>query len=194
MSAPLIGKTASGSFGLGFGCAHEQRVKELEAKIASLEREKADAHKRGEEEQIAKSNRQAIEEMIPRNLPQYRTDEDFNREVELRVNQINEYTSLDDLRGLYDGKLLKYAKTLETKTASMKSSNRFSYIQDPLHNIVGNNMIHSKNSNRIPTYDPIARQYYNNSRTAAGRTASSSNNNGSPWYLELFDSSNFQGS
>jgi hypothetical protein len=46
-----------------------------------------------------------IAEIIPRNLPQYRSDEDFEREVEHRTNQINEYTTIEDLKGLYDAKL-----------------------------------------------------------------------------------------
>jgi hypothetical protein len=190
-SAPLIGKTASGGF-----CSHEQQVHALQAKIASLEREKEEAYKKGEVEQITKSNREAIASIIPRDLPQYREDQDFQKEVEYRVNQLNEYTTIEDLKELYEGKVLKHAKGLEAKTASSieGSSNRFSsLIQNPLNNIVGNNLIHTRggtnNGHRVATYDPLARQYYNNSR---GRTASATNN--SLWYLDLFDPSNFSGS
>lgn len=182
----LVGKTASGNF-----CTHEQQVNELKAKIASLEKEKEEAYKQGTEEQIAKSNRQAIAEMIPRNLPQYRSDEDFDKEVELRVSQIGEYTTLEDMRDLYDGKLRKYARQLAGKTASDERRQFYDFIHDPLghYGIVGNHMVYSNNRSHIThhEYDPPGSSLPAN-RQYRGRTASSSMNNNNPfWYLGLFE-------
>jgi hypothetical protein len=85
------------------------------------------------------------------------------------------------LKGLYDAKLHKYAKALAGKTAAMERLHSLDSILDPLSNIAGNSIVHSRgsdyiNSNRH-TYDPIA--------SHIGRTASSRNN--STWYLDLFD-------
>jgi hypothetical protein len=84
----LIAKTASMSDSSSSSGPTES-IDELKAKIASLEKEKEEAYKKGETEQAAKSNREIIAAMIPRNLPQYRSDEDFEREIEHRANQIN---------------------------------------------------------------------------------------------------------
>lgn len=170
--------------------SHELQVNELKAKIASLEKEKEEAHKQGEQDQITKSNREAIEAMIPRNLPQYRSDEDFQKEVELRVGQINEYTSLDDMRDLYDAKLWKYAKQLSGKTASVERQQFFDFIHNALSDITGRTIVHRQSgsnnritnyNNRIPEYEPIASKQ-NNSKS---KTASSVNDN-SLWFLDLF--------
>jgi hypothetical protein len=87
--AALIGKTTSGSF----VCSHELQVHELKAKIASLEKEKEEAYKKGEEEQIVKTKREIIASIIPRNLPQYRSDEDFEKELEFRAYMFSKIVS-----------------------------------------------------------------------------------------------------
>jgi hypothetical protein len=124
-------------------------LNELKIKLASMEREKEEAYKKGGIEQAAKNNREMISSIIPRNLPQYRSDEDFEREVEHRANQLNEYTTIEDLKGLYDAKLWKYAKQLAGKTASMERTSFLDLIPNSISNIAGNSIIHRNSSNSI---------------------------------------------
>lgn len=144
---------------------------ELRAKVASME-ENNDKAKQPLRDEIAS--------LIPRNLPAYRSDEDFEKEVELRIGQIGEYVSIQDLRDLYDAKMYKHAKNIAARTASMTASSNF---YNPLDDIVGSNMVHRNNrirSTRVPQLDTASM----NASNRKGRTASLENN--SMWYLDLF--------
>lgn len=171
-------------------CSHQQESEmlktenaELKAKIASLETEKEQSNNKTNEQ--IQRDRNIIASLIPRNLPQYRSDEDFSREVELRVSQLGEYCTIQDIKELMDAKIWKHSKNLAAKTASLESSNKFNFIHNPLSNIAGNSIVHSnnnrRNNNNTHTYDPIAIRYQNR----RGRTASLGDTNF--WYLDLFD-------
>jgi hypothetical protein len=182
----LIGKTGSGTY------ESEKDAYDFNNNIIEQQKQQLNQVKT----ELAKTKREIIASMIPRNLPQYRSDEDFEKELEYRVNSLNEYTTIEDLKGLYDAKLWKHAKSLAAKTASMEALDGFNFIQNPMHNIAGNNMVYSNNnrdsnSNNIHRYDPIASHYNNyprRSSSSRGRTASLGNSRDSPfWYLDLFD-------
>ena len=76
-------------------CKHERELNELKIKLASIE-EEAQMKAKEEQDRTRDFKRQALANMIPRRLPQYREESDYQIEIEFRLGQINEYNSVLD--------------------------------------------------------------------------------------------------
>jgi hypothetical protein len=71
----LIGKTGSGTY------ESEKDAYDFNNNIIEQQKQQLNQVKT----ELAKTKREIIASMIPRNLPQYRSDEDFEKELEYRV-------------------------------------------------------------------------------------------------------------
>jgi hypothetical protein len=73
-----------------FTCKHERELNELKIKLASIE-EEAQMKAKEEQDRTRDFKRQALANIIRRRLRQYREESDYQKEIEFRLGQINEY-------------------------------------------------------------------------------------------------------